>query len=92
MDPEDQQPPNDDGADRQGQRHGESTQGVVGSPSEPAEPEHDHSNAPQDDRAVHQGFEVIASVEPLQQVSDDRTHCGADQRRPRRPRPADEKD
>jgi hypothetical protein len=40
---------------------------------------------------VHEGFEVFASVEPLQGVSEEGTERGTDQRRPHRARPADEK-
>jgi hypothetical protein len=66
--------------------------GAVGSQGEPGEAEPDQADAPQDDRAVHEGFEVVASVEPFQEESDDSTNRGADQRRPRRPRSAEEKD
>ena len=65
---------------------------MVGSQGEPDEAEPDQADGPHDDRAVYEGFEVVASVEPLQRVSEERTERGADQRRPRRPRPAEEKD
>ena len=91
-DPEDHHRPDDDGAERQGQRHGVSTQRGAGSRSEPAETEHDQADAPKNDHAVHESFEVVASVCPAQQCSDDRTNRGADQRRTRRARPADEQD
>jgi hypothetical protein len=62
------------------------------SSKEPGEAEHDQADAPQDDRAVHERFEVLASVEPLQEESEERAERGTDQRRPRCPGPADEKD
>ena len=42
--------------------------------TEPGEAEHDQADAPRDDRAVHEGFEVLASVEPLQEESEERTN------------------
>ncbi len=93
VDPEDQQTPHDDGAEPKDQRHGESTQRRVGSQGEPREAEPDQADARRDDRAVHEGLEVVASEESLHEgVREETGDRGADQRRPRRARPAEEKD
>ena len=92
VDVEDHQYPDDDGADRWDQHHGESTLRGVGSRGEPGEAEPDQADAPRDDRAVHEGFEVVASVFPPQEVREERTERGTDQRRPRRGRPAEDKE
>jgi hypothetical protein len=65
---------------------------MVGPQGKPGEAAPDQADAPQDDDAVHKGFEVAASVEPLQEESDDGKHRGADQRGPCRARSAKEKD
>ena len=49
MDPEDQQRPDDDGAECQGQRLGESTQRGVASGGDPYETESNQADAPQDE-------------------------------------------
>ena len=45
---------------------------LAGSSTEPERPNNDQADAPSDDRAVHEGLEVLASVEPLQEESEER--------------------
>jgi hypothetical protein len=49
---------------------------------EPGEAQPDQADAPRYDCAVNERFEVVASLESLHQVGEDRTERGADQRRP----------
>ena len=48
--------------------------------------------APQDDRPVHEGFEVVASVDPFKRAATTAQNGGVDRSRPRRARSAEEKD